>query len=179
MLSEKMISLMNEQINKEFYSAYLYFSFANFYEAKGLMGFASWFKNQAKEEQAHGMMFYQFLQDNDSSVSFKEISAPNPKFENLEEPLVASLNHEKYVTASINKIYAQAIEEKDYRSVEFLTWFIKEQTEEETLAMSLLDKIKIAGGEKINNESLYSLDRDLEKTPDDAVLAQDVTTENP
>ena len=158
MLSEKMISLMNEQINKEFYSAYLYFSFANFYESKGLMGFASWFKNQAKEEQAHGMMFYQFLQDNDSSVSLKEISAPNPKFENLEEALVASLNHEKYVTASINKIYAQAIEEKDYRSVEFLTWFIKEQAEEEASAQALITKMQLFGS---SCEGLYMLNAEL------------------
>ena len=149
---------MNEQINKEFYSAYLYFSFANFYEAKGLMGFASWFKIQAKEEQAHGMMFYQFLQDNDSSVSLKEISAPNPKFETLEEPLVASLNHEKYVTASINKIYAQATEEKDYRSVEFLTWFIKEQAEEEASAQALITKMQLFGS---SCEGLYMLNAEL------------------
>lgn len=158
MLSEKMISLMNEQINKEFYSAYLYFSFANFYETKGLMGFASWFKIQAKEEQAHGMMFYQFLQDNDSSVSLKEISAPNPKFETLEEPLVASLNHEKYVTASINKIYAQATEEKDYRSVEFLSWFIKEQAEEEASAKALITKMQLFGS---SCEGLYMLNAEL------------------
>jgi ferritin len=158
MLSEKMISLMNEQINKEFYSAYLYFSFANFYEAKGLMGFASWFKNQAKEEQAHGMMFYQFLQDNDSSVSLKEISAPNPKFETLEEPLVASLNHEKYVTASINKIYAQATEEKDYRSVEFLSWFIKEQAEEEDNADDNITKFELFGSD---SKGLYMLDSEM------------------
>lgn len=160
MLSEKIISLMNEQINKEFYSAYLYFNFANFYEAKGLTGFASWFKIQAKEEQAHGMLFYKFLQDNDAAVNLKEISAPKHKLENLEEPLIASLNHEKYVTASINKIYAQAFEEKDYRSMEFLTWFIKEQAEEEASAQALITKMQLFGS---SCEGLYVLNAELGK----------------
>ena len=106
------------------------------------------------------MLFYQFLQDNDAAVNLKEISAPKHKLENLEEPLIASLNHEKYVTASINKIYAQAFEEKDYRSMEFLTWFIKEQAEEEASAQALITKMQLFGS---SCEGLYVLNAELGK----------------
>ncbi|MBP3561249.1 MAG: ferritin [Treponema sp.] len=158
MLNEKIISLMNEQINKEFYSAYLYLNFANFYEAKGLTGFSSWFRIQAKEEEDHGMLFYRFLQDNNAPVHLTAISAPNHKCEKLEDPLFESLKHEQFVTASINKIYAQALEDKDYRSMEFLNWFIKEQLEEETAAQSLITKMQLFGSDC---KGLYMLDSEL------------------
>ena len=158
MLNKKIISLMNEQINKEFYSAYLYLDFANFYEAKGLLGFSSWFRIQAKEEQDHGLMFYQYLQNNNATVELKQISAPSHNCEKIEEPLYESLKHEQYVTESINKIFAQALDDKDYRSMEFLNWFIKEQSEEENSAQTLITKMKLYGSDC---KGLYMLDNEL------------------
>ena len=155
---KKIISLMNEQINKEFYSAYLYLDFANFYEAKGLLGFSSWFRIQAKEEQDHGLMFYQYLQNNNATVELKQISAPSHKCEKIEDPLYESLKHEQYVTESINKIFAQALDDKDYRSMEFLNWFIKEQSEEENSAQTLITKMKLYGSDC---KGLYMLDNEL------------------
>ena len=158
MLNEKIISLMNEQINKEFYSAYLYLDFANYYESKGLEGFASWFKIQAKEEQDHGMLFYQYLQNNNACVKFDPIDAPSYKIQDLITPLKESLKHEKFVTSCINKIYSAAEDFMDYRSMEFLNWFIKEQAEEECSAQALITKAEFLGND---TKGFYLLDKEL------------------
>ena len=124
MLNKKLSSMMNEQITKEFYSAYLYLDFANFFEEKGLLGFASWFKIQGKEELDHGMLFYKYLHNSGDSVKLETIDAPNINIETLIDPLEESLKHEQFITDCINQLYREAEILKDYRTMDFLVWFI-------------------------------------------------------
>ncbi|MDD3106816.1 MAG: ferritin [Bacilli bacterium] len=138
MLNEKVTKLLNEQINKEFYSAYLYLDMANFYTNKGLDGFANWFNVQALEEQSHAMLFVKYLQNNGFAVTLEAIAKPHLVYKDLKEPLLGALEHEKFVTASIHNIYDVAMSVKDYRTMEFLNWFVKEQGEEEMNAENLI-----------------------------------------
>ena len=135
MLNEKVAKLLNTQINKEFYSAYLYLSFSNFYDDKGLDGFANWYQVQAQEERDHAMLFVKYMQNNDLPITFEAIDKPDVSGlkENI-DPLKAALKHEQYVTELIHTIYDAAAEAKDFRTVQFLDWFVKEQGEEETNA---------------------------------------------
>lgn len=157
-MNEKVSALLNEQVNKEFYSAYLYLDMANFYTQKGLDGFANWYEIQAKEEQDHAMLMYQYLQNNGEKVTLEAIAKPDKKFETLMDPLTAGLEHEKYVTSLINNIYAGAIEVNDYRTTQFLDWFIKEQGEEEKNSMDLITKMELFGDDA---RSLYMLNSEL------------------
>ena len=151
---------MNSQINKEMFSAYLYLDFANFFESKGLMGFANWYKVQAKEELDHAMLFYQYLQNNNAKVKLEAIGAPDIKLVEFIDPVRESLRHEEYVTALINKIYSVALEYKDYKSMEFLDWFIKEQGEEELNAQTLMTQMELFS---LDSSSLFMLDNNLAK----------------
>ena len=157
-MNEKVSALLNEQVNKEFYSAYLYLDMANFYTQKGLDGFANWYEIQAKEEQDHALLMYQYLQNNGEKVTLEAIAKPDKKFETLMDPLTAGLEHEKYVTSLINNIYAAAIEANDYRTTQFLDWFIKEQGEEEKNSMDLITKMELFGDDA---RSLYMLNSEL------------------
>lgn len=157
-MNEKVSALLNEQVNKEFYSAYLYLDMANFYTQKGLDGFANWYEIQAKEEQDHAMLMYQYLQNSGEKVTLEAIAKPDKKFETLMDPLTAGLEHEKYVTSLINNIYAAAIEVNDYRTTQFLDWFIKEQGEEEKNSMDLITKMELFGDDA---RSLYMLNSEL------------------
>ena len=130
-MDKKVSELLNDQINKEFYSAYLYLDMANFYASKGLDGFANWYEIQAKEEQDHAMLFYQYMHNNSEVVTLDAIAKPDKAYTELIDPLKAALEHEKYVTSLINAIYAAAQAASDFRTVQFLDWFIKEQGEEE------------------------------------------------
>ncbi len=158
MLNKKVEELLNDQINKEFYSAYLYLDFSNYYSAKGLDGFANWYRVQAQEERDHAMMFYDYLQENEVCVTLPAIAAPDKKFDNPSQPLKAALEHEEYVTSLINNIYAAAHEAKDFRTMKFLDWFVKEQGEEEKNARDLISKMELFGGKP---EGLYLLDQEL------------------
>ena len=141
--------LLNEQINKEFYSAYLYLDFANYYASVGLDGFENWYRVQAQEERDHAMLFYQYLQNNGEGVTFEAIA---------KTPLKKALEHEKLVTASIDAIYAAAYEAKDFRAMQMLDWFIKEQGEEEKNAADLITKMELFGGD---SKGLYMLNSEL------------------
>ena len=138
MLSENLSKLMINQVNKELYSSYLYLSIANFYEEKGLKGFSNWFKKQAEEEKEHAEKFIEYLHDNNEHVTFESIEAPKNEFKDYKEPLSIQIAHEKYVTSLINALYRQALDDNDYRSLNFLNWFINEQAEEEKTAQDLL-----------------------------------------
>lgn len=160
MLNEKLLKLLNEQVNKELYSAYLYLDMANFYVNKNLDGFAHWFKEQAKEEYEHAMKFVEYIQGNLQEVEYEAIAKPNLKFKDLNDPLVNAFNHEQYVTASINAIYDLAFGLKDYRTMEFLNWFVKEQMEEEENADKLVQSYAAAKGDAA---ALFLLDKKLGK----------------
>ena len=158
MMNEKVAALLNNQINKEFYSAYLYLDMANFYSKKGLDGFANWYEIQAREEQDHAMLMYQYLHNNDEVVTLEAIAKPDKAFTTLMDPLKAGLEHEKYVTSLINTIYAAAQEVNDFRTTQFLDWFIKEQGEEEKNSTDLITKMQLFGDDA---RSLYMLNSEL------------------
>ena len=132
MLNKKIAALLNDQINKELYSAYLYLDFANYYADEGLDGFAHWYEVQAQEERDHAFMIRRYLINNGIRVEFLAIDKPDKVFENHMAPLEAGYAHEQYVTSLITTIYHEAFEQKDYKTMQFLDWFIKEQGEEET-----------------------------------------------
>ncbi len=157
-MDAKISALLNEQINKEFYSAYLYLDIANFYNAKGLDGFSNWYEIQAKEEQDHAMLMYQFLHNNSEKVTLEAIAKPDKVYSALMEPLQAALAHEQFVTASINTIYAAAQAVNDFRTLQFLDWFVKEQGEEEKNASDLITKMELFGNDP---RSLYMLNSEL------------------
>lgn len=157
-MNQKVAELLNDQINKEFYSAYLYLDIANFFSAKGLDGFANWYTIQAKEEQDHGMLFYTYLHNNSIPVELKAIAKPDKVFADLKDPLNAAFTHEQYVTELINNIYAEAQKVNDFRTLQFLDWFIKEQGEEEKNASDIVTKYELFGSDP---RSLYLLDNEL------------------
>lgn len=156
-MDAKVYELLNDQINKEFYSAYLYLSFADYYEEEGLEGFANWYMIQAQEERDHALIFRNYLHDNGCKVKLLAIDQPDKEFSSHVEPLEAALEHEKYVTGLINDIYAAAHDAKDYRTMKFLDWFIEEQMEEEDTADTLLTRMKLFGS---NAKALYDLDQE-------------------
>ena len=158
MLNEKVVALLNDQINKEFYSAYLYLDFSNFYEDKGLDGFANWYRIQAQEERDHALLFYDYLHNNSEKVTLGAIDAPAVELVELADPLNEGLKHEQYVTELIHTIYAAAKEVNDFRRMQFLDWFVKEQGEEEKNANDLITKMELFGSDP---RSLYLLDQEL------------------
>ena len=150
--------LLNEQINKEFYSAYLYLDFSNYFKARGLDGFANWYLIQAQEERDHAMLFYQYLQNEGMEVTLEAIGKPDKELSSDLAVLNAGLEHERYVTSLINDIYSEAYASKDFRAMQFLDWFVKEQGEEETNAKDLITKMELFGSDA---RGLYLLNQEL------------------
>ena len=158
MLNQEVAKLLNEQVNKEFYSAYLYMDMANYYSDESLNGFENWFFIQAQEERDHALLFRQYLLNNGESVKLLPIAEPDKTYESFRDPLVYALEHEQYVTASINNIYEAAYKVKDFRTMQFLDWFIKEQGEEEKNADDNIKKYDLFAGDP---KGLYMLDNEL------------------
>ena len=158
--------LLKDQVTKEFFSAYLYLAYSNYYHEKTLDGFGHWFDVQAREELDHALKFLKYLQDNGEPVTLGAIDAPDANFSNIREPLVAALKHEKYVTSLINAIYAAAREVNDYRCCQFLEWFIAEQGEEEKNTSDLIAKYDLFGGDP---KGLYLLNSELKGRPQTTV----------
>ncbi len=155
-LSATVADKLNTQINKEIYSSYLYLTFADFYEGKGLKGYANWYMVQVQEELAHAMILRRYLLDNDVMPSMLAIDKPDKTFRDLIDPLRAGLEHERYVTSLINDCYAAAYEEKDWRTMKMLDWFIDEQGEEEVNATDMVTEMELFGA---GADGLYSLDQ--------------------
>lgn len=158
MLNEKIADLLNQQINKEFYSAYLYLDFSNYFYDEGLDGFGNWYKIQAQEERDHAMLILRYMQMNGMKVTLDAIDKPSVELKSHLEVLQAGYSHEQYVTGLINNIYAAAHDVNDFRTTQFLDWFIKEQGEEEENADNLIKKYKLFGEDA---RSLYMLDNEL------------------
>ena len=157
-MDAKVHELLNQQINKEFYSAYLYLDFSNYFKAHGLDGFANWYMIQAQEERDHALLFYTYLQNENMPVSLDAIAKPDKVFDSHTAVLEAGLEHEKYVTSLINDIYGAAYDVRDFRTMQFLDWFVKEQGEEETNAHVLISKMDLFGSDP---KSLYMLNQEL------------------
>jgi ferritin len=159
MLHPDIAKLLNEQINKEFYSAYLYLAFSNYYADHNLNGFENWYFVQAQEERDHALLFRKYLLNEGACVTLDAIAAPEPQlFDSFKAPLLTSLEHERFVTASINNIYTVAGQHQDYRTLQVLNWFVKEQGEEEKNADDLIRKFDLFGADP---KSLYMLNSEL------------------
>ena len=157
-MNDRVRELLNDQINKEFYSAYLYLDFSNYFSRVGLDGFANWYKIQAMEERDHAMLFYQYLQNENQTVTLGAIAKPDVTINAHIDALHAGLRHEEYVTSLINDIYSAAYDVKDFRTMQFLDWFVKEQGEEETNANDLITKYELFGSDP---RGLYLLNQEL------------------
>ena len=157
-MNEKVRDLLNQQINKELYSAYLYLDFSNYFKEVGLDGFANWYMIQAQEERDHAMLFYTYLQNENMPVTLKAIDKPDKALTSSMDVLKAGLEHEKLVTSLINDIYGAAYDVRDFRTMQFLDWFVKEQGEEETNATDLITKMELFGSDA---KGLYMLNQEL------------------
>lgn len=158
MLDPKVTELLVDQVNKEFYSAYLYLDFSNYYKDIGLDGFANWYMIQAQEERDHALLFLQYLQNNSEKVTLEAIAKPDKTYNSAKDPLIYGLEHEEYVTSLIHTIYGAAYDIKDFRTMQFLDWFVKEQGEEEKNAHDMITKYDLFGNDP---KSLYMLDQEL------------------
>lgn len=160
MLSEKMVEMLNEQINMELFSAYLYLEMANYYRESGLDGMAHWFDLQVEEEQYHANLIRAYLLDNSKKVVLGAIEDPTTKFDDFAHPLKLALEHEKVITASIHKIYGAAFDAKDFRTTQFLDWFVEEQLEEEASFNGLIDLYE---NFSFKGKNPYPVDREMSK----------------
>ena len=156
-MNETVARLLNEQINKELYSAYLYLDMAIFYDAMDLDGYANYYTIQAQEERDHALLFMKYLQSNGQKVTLDAIGKPDKVYETVLDPLVAAAEHERYVSALINDIYHEAYQVRDYRTMKFLDWFVDEQREEEENADSMISRYQLFGSDP---RGLYLLDQE-------------------
>ena len=156
-MNETIARLLNEQINKEFYSAYLYLDMANYYDSLDLDGYANYYMIQAQEERDHALLFMKYMQNNGLKVTLEAIGKPEKGYTSILDPLVAAAEHERYVTALINAIYHEAHEARDYRTMKFLDWFVDEQMEEEDAADAMISRYKLFGSDP---KGLYALDQE-------------------
>jgi len=143
MISEKIEKLLNEQIQKEFYSAYLYLSMEAYLASLNLKGFANFFRVQAQEERDHAMMFFNYIDHVGGKIRLGQIDAPKTDFDSPAEVFKLALEHEQFVTKSIYNIVDHAIEEKDHKTNTFLQWFVTEQAEEEDTADNNVKKLQL------------------------------------
>jgi len=151
---------LNEQINKEFYSAYLYLSMAGKCEEMGYPGFSNWMKKQAQEEVEHAMKIFNYVNSRNGTVELEEIKKPLGSWKQPSDMFKDSLDHEKFVTQSIHDVFSLARKENDIATESFLKWFVDEQVEEEESVSEVLDKL-----DKIKDHSagLVMLDKQLAK----------------
>ncbi len=141
MISETMQEAINEQIKHEFYSANMYLAMSAYFECRSLPGFAKWLRVQFQEEQGHALKFYDYLIQRGGRVKVHEIAQPPFEWEGNLEAFQAVLTHEQKVTSLIDKLYAQAVKEKDYATEVELHWFISEQVEEEKNAADIVEQL--------------------------------------
>ena len=156
-MNEKVAALLNDQINKELYSAYLYLDMSNYYDELDLDGYANYYMVQAQEERDHALLILKYMQNNGLKVTLEAIGKPDKTFETVLDPLEVAAEHERYVTALINAIYHEAHQAKDYRTMKFLDWFVDEQMEEEENADSMISRYKLFGQDP---RGLYLLDQE-------------------
>ncbi len=158
MLKPKVKKAINEQINAEIWSAYMYLSMSSYFTAQGLAGFANWMRVQWQEELSHAMKFFDYMVERGEQPILKPIAAVPDKWKSTLHVMEETLKHERHVTSLINNIMDVAIEEKDHATKSMLQWFVDEQVEEEANAQALIDDLKLIDG---NGHGLLLLDREL------------------
>lgn len=144
-INKKVEEVLNKQVNAELWSAYLYLSMAAWSENKGFKGFANWMRVQFHEETTHALKIYDFILERAGEVKLQPIAAVKNTWESLLNMIEETYEHECKVTDLINNCYEVALAEKDYATANMLQWFIKEQIEEESNALEIIDKLKIVG----------------------------------
>jgi ferritin len=164
MISQKMQDAINQQVNAEIYSAYLYLSMSAYAEDQNLPGFAHWLRRQHQEEMEHAFKLMQHLYDRGGRVLLKAIEAPTTEWKSITAVFENVLEHEQHVTALIHKLYDAAVAEKDTAAQIFLQWFVTEQVEEEASASSLVENLRRVG-EK--SGGFLWLDKDAGRRGDD------------
>ncbi|MGW8301436.1 MAG: ferritin, partial [Desulfobacterales bacterium] len=160
MLTEKMQTALNGQLNAELYSAYLYLSMNAYFKSVNLDGFANWMHYQAQEELAHSMKFYDFIIQRGGKAVLSQIEAPPTEWDSPMAVFEATLAHEQKVTGLINDLVEIAHEERDHATNIFLQWFVSEQVEEEESVGGVLEQLKLMGDAK---GGLFMIDRELSK----------------
>lgn len=158
MPNEKITKMLNEQINMEFASAYIYLAMYNYFEQEGLHGFAHWYLVQSQEECKHAMKIIRYLLAEGRRVILLPVSQPQHEYKCIGEVLDSALVHEQWVTASIHRLVKEAQDELDFRTLQFLGWFVSEQAEEEDNARTLCSNLHLFGGDE---HSLFLLDKEL------------------
>ena len=176
-LSKTLATVLNAQITKEAHASQIYLSYAAWASSQGFNGIAKFLFQHAQEERSHMMKILEFILQRGAKVQITAIPAPPDPPVSINNCFEKVFAHEVDNTKAIYRIVKLSLDEEDWATWNFMQWFVKEQIEEEMFLMNLIDKMKIAGGNKISNDVLYSLDKDLGKTPDDASAAQDVTSE--
>lgn len=160
MLSDKMTKILNEQVQKEFYSAYLYLSMEAYFLHQNLDGFANFFHVQVQEERDHALKFFSYINQAGGKIELMQIDAPQVEFASAEHVFELTLEHEQLVTKSIYNMVDQAIEERDHATNNFLQWFVTEQVEEESTMDQVLKKLRLI---KNASQGLFMLDAELAK----------------
>jgi ferritin len=162
MISKKMADALNEQVNKEMFSSYLYLSMSAYFDSKNLNGMSQWMKMQSDEEYAHALKFYDFILRVGGQVKLGAIDAPKTEWNAPLEIFEESLAHEQFISKSIHKLMDLAIEESDHPTKSFLQWFVDEQVEEEDTVAQIVENFKMIGDSK---GGLFMLDRELGSRP--------------
>ncbi len=160
MIKKRVENALNDQMNKEFYSYYLYLSMAAHFDSNNLKGFGHWMKIQAKEEAGHAMKLYEYLISRGGKVTLQPIDAPPSDWKAHKDVFEDAYRHEQKVTGLITKLIELAKSEKDYPTEVFLQWFVNEQVEEEAMAHDVLQKLQLIGSE---GSALFVLDIELGK----------------
>ena len=158
MISNTINEILNEQINKEVYSGYLYLSMSAHLKELGLNGFASWTRLQAKEEVEHGLKIFDYIITNDNFVTLKQIRTPEFEFQGISSIFNRILEHEQCITRAVMNIAQKAEEENDRTTLNFIEWFIAEQNEEEEAVKNIIKRLEVFGDDKV---ALYLMDKEL------------------
>ncbi len=178
-LSEKLEKALSEQMNVEDFQSHIYLSYGIWAADEGYGGIANFLFRHAQEERNHAIKFMEYILNRGGKPQITALPAPGKDPKSLVDCFNLVFKHEVDNTEKIYNLVNIAFEEKDWASWNFLQWFVEEQIEEETLALDLIDKLKIAGGDRATDESLFNLDKTLEKAPDEAPSAREATGDNP
>lgn len=171
-LSNSIQDALNKQVTNEAEAAQIYISFAAWASGEGYTGILSFLFRHATEERSHMMKIVTYILERGANVKVETIPAPGEPPTSIQNCFEQVFKQEVSNTKAIFKIVKMSFDEEDWATWRFMQWFVKEQTEEETLSLNLLDKIKIAGGANATNDALYILDKDLQKMSDDLQLAE-------
>lgn len=158
MISKEMTKALNEQLNKEFYSAYIYLGMSAYASQKGFNGCAKWFNLQYQEEIAHAMKLFRYLEEQGAQIELKDIKVSNIKKGSILDVFKKAYKHEQHMSKSLNELSDMAMKEKDHATYTLLQWYVNEQVEEEALFGDIIDKFKMVGDD---GYGLYSIDKEL------------------